>query len=98
MVQYVKEILLPYLANERSCRQLQPDYPALVIFDNFKAQITEGVIWLLEDNNVRVAMAPPNCTDCLQRMDISVNKAVKNFLKQQFQRWYADQVCEQIYS
>ena len=96
MVQYIKHILLPYLANKRCCLQLEPDYPALVIFDNFKAQITEGVLQLLEDNNIRIAMVPPNCTDRLQPMDVSVNKAVKNFLRQQFQRWYADQVCEQL--
>ena len=29
-------------------------------------------------------------------MDVSINKAVKNFLRQQFQMWYADQVCEQL--
>ena len=66
MMKYVKEILLPYLANKRSCQQLQPDYPALVIFNNFKAQIAEGVIRLFEDNNVQVAMVPPNRTDRLQ--------------------------------
>ena len=38
MVQYIKHILLPYIANKRCCLQLEPDYPALVIFDNFKAQ------------------------------------------------------------
>lgn len=25
-----------------------------------------------------------------------LNKAVKNFLRQQFQMWYADKVCEQL--
>ena len=96
MVQYIKHILLPYIANKRCCLQLEPDYPALVIFDNFKARITTGVLQLIKDNNVRVAMVPPNCTDRLQPMDVSVNKAVKNFLRQQFQMWYADQVCEQL--
>ena len=96
MVQYIKHILLPYLNNKRCCLQLEPDYPALVIFDNFKAQVTEEVLQLLEDNNVRVAMVPPNCTDRLQPMDVSVNKAVKNFLRQQFHIWYAEQVCEQL--
>ena len=96
MVQYIKHVLLPYLANKRSCLQVEPDHPALVIFDNFKAQITDEVLQLLEDNNVRVARVLPNCTDCLQPMDVSVNKVVKNFLRQQFQKWYADQVYEQL--
>ena len=84
MVQYINHILLPHLANKRRYLQLQSDYLALVIFDNFKAQITEGVLQLLEDNNIRVAMDPPNCTDRLQPMDVSVNKAVKNFLSSNF--------------
>ena len=95
MVQYIKHILLPYLTNKKCCLQLEPDYPALVIFDNFQAQITEEVLQLLEDN-VQVAMVPPNCTNRLQPMDVSVNKAVKNFLRQQFHMWYAEQVCEQL--
>ena len=27
-------------------------------------------------------------------MDVSVNKAAKNFLRQQFQDWYASKICE----
>ena len=54
------------------------------------------MIKLLEDNHVRMAMVPPNCTDCLQPLDVSVNKAVKIFLHQEFENWYANQVCEQL--
>ena len=32
------------------------------------------------------------CTDRLQPLDLSVNKAVKNFLIKQFQDWYAKEV------
>lgn len=50
---HIKHILLPYLANKRSCLQVEPAHQALVIFDNFEAQIAEEVLQLLEDNNVR---------------------------------------------
>ena len=60
--------------------QLSLEHPALVIFDNFSAQTTETIVQLLEDNHVRIAMIPPNCTDQLQPLDVSVNKAVKIFL------------------
>ena len=69
-------------------------HPALVIFDNFSAQTTETIVQLLEDNHVRIAMIPPNCTDQLQPLDVSVNKAVKEFLRQQFETWYTTQVCQ----
>ena len=41
-------------------------------------------------------MVPANCTDRLQPLDVSVNKAVKAFLRSQFQDWYATCTCQQI--
>lgn len=39
---------------------------------------------------------PPNCTDKLQPMDISINKPVKNGMSARFQKWYADEVQNQL--
>ena len=47
-------------------------------------------------NNVIVVEVPPNCTGNLQPLDLSVNKAVKDSLKQKFQLWYADNIQKQI--
>ena len=69
------------------------DYPALVLFNNFKAQCTPDFLSSLIQNNINVALIPPNCTDCMQPLDVSVNKAVKNQLRSQFQSCYAQQVC-----
>ena len=41
-------------------------------------------------------MLIPNSTNLLQPMDLSVNKPAKDFLRQRFQEWYADQLMEQI--
>ena len=43
-----------------------------------------------------VVLIPPNCTDRLQPLDLSVNKSVKDFLRQQFQEWYNGLVCAQV--
>jgi hypothetical protein len=51
---------------------------------------------LLEEHNVHVMKLPANCTDCLQPMDISVNKAAKDFIRQRFNEWYSEQVAEQV--
>ena len=29
-------------------------------------------------------------------MDLSINKALKDYLKSQFQKWYAEEVCCQV--
>ena len=61
---------------------------ALAIFDHFKGQMTTRIMDLLESNNIQCVMVPPGCTDRLQPLDVSVNRAAKAFLKAEFQKWY----------
>ena len=51
---------------------------------------------MLEENNVYIVIVPANCTDRLQPLDLSVNKAAKEFLRKQFTEWYSNQVCQQL--
>ena len=66
------------------------------MMDNFKGQITSTVTELLDANNIHVCLLPPNTTDQLQPMDLSVNKPGKDFLKRCFEDWYAEQVTTQL--
>lgn len=43
-----------------------------------------------------LVFCPPNTTDCLQPLDISVNKPAKDCLRRQFDEWYAEQVTRQL--
>ena len=95
MKEYIDNMLLPYIKEKRRNLNLADDYPALVLFDNFKAQCTSNLLTLLDQNKINVVLIPANCTDRLQPLDVSVNKAVKNQLRTQFQSWYARQVCHQ---
>ena len=95
-VDYINQILLPYVKRKRIELTLDANYPALVIFDRFKAQCTAKVLKMLEDNNIYIAIVPANCTDRLQPLDVSVNKPIKEYLRGQFQLWYSDQVCAQL--
>ena len=79
MIQYIERILLPYVKIKRRELQLSLKHPALVTFDNFSAQTMKAIVQLLEDNQERIAMIPPKCTEQLQPLDVSVNKAVKIF-------------------
>ena len=63
----------------RQTLKLGVNYPALLIFDNFKAQCTQKLLTLLDGNFINVLLVPPNYTDRLQQMDISVNKPAKDF-------------------
>ena len=58
---------------------LQPIHIALAIYDEFKGQLTPAIFLLFEANSITVVKVPANCTDRQQSMDLSVNKAVKEF-------------------
>ena len=96
MRDYSNKILIPYIKKKRTELKLPSDQRALVLFDKFKGQCTSSILELLEENNISVVMVPANCTDRLQPLDVSVNKAAKNFLRGQFQDWYATQICDQL--
>ena len=84
MMDYFNEVILPYVKEKRSLLKLSCDQAALLIFDNFKAQCTSSFLKLIDEHNVNVVLIPPNCTDKLQPLDLSVNKAAKDYLRNQF--------------
>ena len=71
---------------------LYTTFPALALFDAFKGQTTESVYKLLESNAIYAVNILVNCTDRLQPMDLSVNRNIKEFLKNKFGKWYASMV------
>ena len=86
MVQYIESIIVPYVEQVR--QRMGEEKPALVIIDNFKGQVlvTATINQLLDSNNIHVCLLPPNTTDCLQPMDLTVNKPAKDFVKSQFEQ------------
>ena len=95
-IDYFYEVILPYIKQKRSLLKLSCDQAALLIFDNFKAQCTSSFLKLIDEHNVNVVLIPPNCTDRLQPLDLSVNKAAKDYLRSQFRQWYAKELCSQL--
>ena len=90
MEECLEKILLPYVNRKRNEHNLDRAHPALVIYDTFRGQCTEKMLQKLETNNVHVVIAPANCTDRLQPLDLSVNKSTKEFLRRQFNTWCSD--------
>ena len=96
MKEYVEAVILTYISRQKADLKLPDDQGSLLIFDNFKAQITSSILTLLYSHYINIVLNPANCTDCLQPMDLSVNKAAKDFLCSQFRDWYAHEVCSNL--
>ena len=74
MVEYVKCIIVAYIAQMRQELKLSDDHPALVLCHVFKGQCTDELFELLEINNILYAIVPPNTTDRFQPLDLRANK------------------------
>ena len=69
---------------------------ALALFDVFRGQQTELISSLLAQHNIIAVPIPANCTDRLQPMDLTINKAAKEFMHCRFREWYASEVQKQL--
>lgn len=50
----------------------------------------------LKTKNIEIVYIPPSTTDKLQPMDLSIQKVVKDKMKQRFLRWYASCISKQL--
>lgn len=96
MLDYIQNIIVPYVDNVRDHSGVGKEKSALAIFDHFKGQLIPAVTNALEENNIYSALVPATCTDRLQPLDLSVNKSAKMFLRSEFQKWYANQINSQL--
>ena len=69
-----------------------PDQYGLMIFGHLVPEVDQ----LLEENRLLKVVVPSNCTDRLQPLDLSANKALKDQLRSSFRQWYAQEVPKQV--
>ena len=77
----LKEVIILYIQNERKTFRLDADYPALLIMDMFKVQMTPAVLNMLKTNNIFLTKVPANMTKLYQPLDLTVNGYAKSFMK-----------------
>ena len=92
MIRYGNKIIVPYV--EKTRESLGKDKAAVIIMDDFKGQVTPKMNVLLGQYNIHSCLLPPNTTDLLQPIDLSVNKPAKAFLRGEFQNRYSDQIMQ----
>ena len=95
-MEYIDKIIVPYALRMKKELGLPDNHHALMTYDEFRGQITADVVAKLRQHHFDIVLVPPNCTDCLQPLDVSVNKPAKDFLKSKFWEWYASQLLQQL--
>ena len=68
---------------------------ALMILDFFSAQLGD-VRHLMLFKNIAYVYVPANCTSKLQPMDLSVQKCVKDRMRNSFEDYYAELVVKSL--
>ena len=90
-IKLIEEIILPYVKEERK-RLSKPDQAALVIFNVFRGRITDDVLNLLKENNIKAVFVPADMINLLHPLDLTVN----GYSKKKFNHWYMEQITEQL--
>jgi hypothetical protein len=94
----LEKIIIPFVEKERRSLDLHICYPALLIMDVFKGQMTELVQDVLRENNIFLVKVPANLTYLFQPLDVQggPNGYVKRMMKNKFTLWYADQITRAL--
>lgn len=95
-MEYTAKILMPHIRRTKKRLGLPDSQKALCIFDVFRAQMGKDFINDLKKKVICIVFMLPSCTDRLQPMDLTVQKIVKDKLKERFQKWYANQISKQL--
>lgn len=61
--------------------------PALLVFDQFRAHLTEETKKLVQEARTQLAVIPGGLTSQLQPLDVSINKPFKNLMREEWSKW-----------
>ena len=90
-IKIIDEVIIPYVNAQREILS-NPDQAALLIFDVFRGQITDEVTSHLLQNKIYFVTVPNNMTHLFQPLDLTVNGHCKKLMKNEFAKWYMQQV------
>ena len=93
VLRFIDKVIIPYLNAKHLELELPISQKALLIM---KAHRTTEVLQKLSESNIIPIYVPPNCTDRLQPLDLSVNRPLKNEMRKKFVKWYSKSVTEEV--
>ena len=78
MLEYLENIIIPYVTSTRQALDLPEDQPVLALFDVFAR--SHRVLDMLKSNNIHHIFVPASCTGELQPLDVGINEQFKALL------------------
>ena len=90
-IKSIDEVIIPYVNAQREILS-NSNQAALIIFDVFRSLITDEVTSHLSQNKIYFVTVPNNMTHLFQPLDLTVNGHCKKFMKNEFAKWYMQQV------
>ena len=96
MMQYVKNILIPYIKKVKSINGIDKSQKSLIIFDVYKAHQDVALLSLMKENDMLVVFVPASCTGELQPLDLTINKSFKDLMKDSYIKWSAEVFAKSI--
>ena len=69
-LEYIREIIVPYVKMVRKEMKFSASQKGLLIFDVFTGQMTDAVLELIESEDLLVSTVPNNMTDLFQVNDL----------------------------
>ena len=94
-IDMLQKILIPYAEAKRKELGVS-DKPWPLICDVFKGQWTDALKDVVKESNGKMVPVPNNWTNYFQPLDLTVNKNSKDFLRQEAQSWYSQEIVKQM--
>ena len=75
---------------------LEEELKCMLNFDVFKAQCTQRVFELIDENHCVTVLILANLTHVFQPLDLAINGVAKSFLKSNFSEWYSKEIAKAL--
>ena len=81
---WIKDVLIPHTKRQQ----------CLLVFDTFTAHLTDEVTQELQKANATVLLVPGGCTSKIQPVDVSLNKPIKQLVRNEFESYLTKAITE----
>ena len=96
IIEHLESIIFPFAKSKRAELDLEEEQKCMLIFDVFKAQCTQRVFDLIDENHCVTVFVPANLTHLFQPLDLAINGVAKSFLKSKFSEWYSKEIAKAL--